>query len=220
MKKIFLIISIILIARCTFAQKIGLGIEGGINMASINPVAPQSLGASSQSRATFRFGLTLDYKLTGFNIQPGLFLSGKGNTSTTVQNFISNGSPVPYYQTNSTNVTYIELPVNVLYKHIVKPGTLYVGAGPYVAYAVYGSYTTKATMNDYYKQANSTSIGFGNGDDQLKSVDYGVNILANIVLNNGLKLGLNYGLGLNNISNAGTTSQNRVFSVLIGYTIK
>jgi len=220
MKNVFLIIVLLITSTCVFAQKIGFGIQGGVNMASINPIPPQSPEAISQSRATFQLGATFDFKFTNFNIEPGLFLSGKGNTSKSVQNFVSNGANVPYYQANSTNVTYIELPVNVLYKHNLKLGTVYLGAGPYVAYAIWGSYTTKATMNDYYKRVSSTDVVFGSGNDQLNRVDFGANVLGNIVLNNGLKLGLNYGLGLSNLSNTGSKSQNRVLSVLIGYTIK
>ena len=220
MKRIFLITSFLFIGHCLFAQKINIGLQGGINMASINANAPQNFDGGSQAHATFQFGVTVDYLFQTFNVQSGVLLTGKGNTSTTVQNLISNGSPVPYYQTNSTNVSYIEVPVNLLYKHSLRAGTLYFGAGPYVAYALWGSYSSKIDMNEYYKRASSTSISFGNGTDQLRSFDYGVNVVANFVMNNRLKLGLNYGLGLNNVSNSGLTSQNRVASLVIGYNFK
>jgi hypothetical protein len=49
-------------------------------------------------------------------------------------------------------------------------------------------------------------------------MDYGANVLAGLELKNGLKLGLNYGLGLTNITNTGESAKNRVFSVVVGYS--
>lgn len=221
MKKIFLVITFLLTSHYIFAQTFGFGIQGGVNMASINPTAPQSFGGNTQAHATFQFGATFDFKFkNNLSLEPGILLTGKGNTSVVVQNFISNGHLEPYYQTNSTNVTYIEIPVNVLYRHEVKLGALYVGAGPYLATAMWGSYRTQQDINTYYKNASTTSASFGSGSDQLKSMDFGINGLAGIVMNNGLKLGLNYGLGLSNITNSGGSSQNRVASLVVGYNFK
>lgn len=216
MKKIFLIITFLATAHSLFAQKVKFILQGGMNLASISPNAPQSGGGGSQAQATFQFGGIIDIPLNAVSLQTGILLNGKGNFSTTTENFVSNGNPVPYSLRHLTNITYLELPVNIVYRHPVKPGSLYFGAGPYIARAVWGSYSTKASMNTYYKKVVSTDMSFGNGTDQLKSMDYGANILAGLQMKNGLKLGLNYGLGLTSITNTGS-AQNRVLSLVVGY---
>ncbi|MES2279000.1 MAG: porin family protein [Bacteroidota bacterium] len=217
MKKIFLVITILFTAHCLFAQNVKFGIQGGMNMASIGPNAPQNGGAKSQAYATFQFGGVLDIAFKDFTLQPGILLTGKGNHSTTTENFVSNGAPVPYTMTHLTNVSYIEVPVNFLYTHAVKPGKFYAGAGPYIAHAVWGSFSQKSDLNTYYKNVKMTDITFGSGTDQFNATDFGANVLAGLELNNGLTLGLNYGLGFSNITNDGTSAKNRVFSVVVGY---
>lgn len=220
MKKIILALTFLLAAPCLFAQNVTFGIQGGINIPTIGPTDPQNTGAGAQIYPTFQFGGVLDVKLKHFSFQPGIFITGKGNRSVTTENFVSNGNPVPYNMTHITTLGYIEVPLNIVYKHTIKPGALYFGAGPYAAYAVWGSYDNKSVLNTYYNRVARTDVSFGSGSDQLKSMDYGANILAGLEMNNGMKLGLNYGLGFSNISNAGISSKNRVFAVVIGYKIK
>ena len=40
------------------------------------------------------------------------------------------------------NLSYIEIPVNLLYKPVVGNGKLLLGFGPYIAYGIGGKYKT------------------------------------------------------------------------------
>jgi hypothetical protein len=220
MKKILLALMLLFTAHCLRAQNIGFGLQGGLNMSTISPKSPQSGGGGSHVYATFQFGGLLDIRFKDFTLQPGVLLTGKGNRSVTPENFISNGIPTPYTLTHLTNITYIEVPINFLYTRAVKPGKFYAGAGPYIARAVWGSFGEKSTMNTYYKRVSSTDITFGSGADQINTTDFGVNILAGLELKNGVKMGLNCGLGLTSITNDGTSARNNLLSVVVGYRFK
>ena len=59
-------------------------------------------------------------------------------------------------------------------------------------------------------------------NDNLKSVDFGVNFLAGYQLSSGLNFGAGYGLGLTNLTPTSTSStnveqNNRVLSFTLGY---
>ena len=70
--------------------------------------------------------------LLHFSIQPGIFYSTKGEKDT--KEFI--GANQNYYPSTS-ELDYIELPINFLYKAKLSPAiTLNLGGGPYMAYGV------------------------------------------------------------------------------------
>lgn len=220
MKKILLIIAIIATTHNLFAQKTKFTIQGGMNLANIGPVAPQNDGGNWQARARFQIGGLFDFDFKGFTLQPGILLNGKGNTSKTTENLISNGNNVPYDVLHNANITYVEVPVNILFRQAVKPGAVYFGAGPYIAHAVWATHSDKSTISTYYKRDNSSEVDFGSGAGQYNATDFGFNVLAGFELKNGIRLGFNYGLGLSNITNDGNSSKNRVGSFVVGYQFK
>ncbi|QKJ30251.1 PorT family protein [Mucilaginibacter mali] len=220
MKKILLIIAIIATTHSLFAQETKFTIQGGINLANIGPVAPLNGGGNWQARAKFQIGGLFDLNFKGFTLQPGFLLTGKGNVSQTTENLISNGSNVPYTMLHSVNITYAEVPVNMVFRQAVKPGNIYFGAGPYIARAVWGTYSNKSTISTYYKRDISNEASFGSGTDQFNAMDFGLNALAGFELKNGMRLGFNYGLGFSNITNDGNSSKNRVGSFVVGYQFK
>ena len=153
-----------------------------------------------------------DYKLkTGFNagvnaeipvgidfyLQPGLLFSTKGAKAN-----VGDGK---------INLSYLELPVNFVYKPELGEGRMVLGFGPYAAYAIGGK--TKDPDSD---------IEFGDQPDEWKRFDAGANLLAGYEFSNKLSFQLNAGLGLirlNNRADDDTKSslKNTGFGVSLGY---
>jgi hypothetical protein len=90
--------------------------------------------------------------------------------------------------TGTRTFHYLELPVNLLYNFKIKPGKIFVGAGPYIGYLLsangHNTTTTNGTAN-----YSETKFVVGNGGDY-KRIDLGVNFVAGIALKNGLLFNL------------------------------
>ena len=215
MKKLYTLILACLISGVAMAQEtsgtaasgIKYGIKAGVNFAKVAFSGDDSEGEDEDMKAqtSFQIGGYADLPLgKSFSVQPGLTLSGKG------VKYEGEG-----YK-DQTNVMYLEVPVNAVYKI----GGLYLGAGPYAAFALSG----KNKYQEEGEEDEEEDIKFGSNEeeDHMKGTDFGVNLLAGYQLSNGLNFGVNYGLGLSNLANtpegADYKMTNRVFSVTVGFS--
>jgi hypothetical protein len=107
--------------------------------------------------------------------------------------------------------SFIEIPVNVVYKFGSGSIKFFLNAGPYFAYGIGGK--TKYG-------GESANIKFGSGDnDDLKPLDFGLNLGAGVEINNFI-ISAHYELGLANLVPAPTDNaeaKNRVIGISIGY---
>ncbi|RZK29866.1 MAG: hypothetical protein EOO61_20060 [Hymenobacter sp.] len=95
------------------------------------------------------------------------------------------------------------------------PNGFFIGAGPSVAFGISGKEEYSDGMN-----SESQTVEFGNGDDQLKRIDFGGNLLTGFQFRNGLLLNLNYNFGLNSLTNDtqdDVTVKSRYFGIRLGY---
>jgi len=210
MKKFYTLILACLLTSGAIAQStsgttsgIKYGIKAGVNLATISISEDDDL----KSITSFQIGGTVDIPVgTSFSVQPGISLSGKGFK------FKGNDSGDSYK--DQTDVMYLEIPVNAIYKI----GGIYLGAGPYAAFALSGKNKWEETYEGETEKGDE-KIKFGSGDDEMKASDFGLNILAGYQLSSGLNFGLNYGLGLSNLMNSDDFKmKNRVFSVTVGFS--
>ncbi len=112
-----------------------------------------------------------------------------------------------------TTLSYIELPVNFIYKPELGEGRMILGFGPYAAYGIGG----KAKIDD-----SESDVAFGDEPWETKRFDAGANLLAGYEFSNKLSFQLNAGLGLVNINNRAendskSTTKNTGFGVSLGY---
>lgn len=197
-----------MVAGNSFAQggdsgsKVKFGVKAGVNIASMT-FKEGGISISPESLTSFHFGGLVDYSISEkLSLQPALMLSGKG--------FKLETAPIEA----SSNLMYLEIPVNVVYKL----GGVYIGAGPYAAFGLSGKYKYEdASDSDNNDEAD---IKFGSNDDSdFKRTDFGINLLAGYQLKNGVNFGVGYGLGLSNISpEDDVTAKNKVFSVSVGFS--
>lgn len=164
-----------------YAQKTSFELEAGISSAFY------SMDSKSNNTSDFKTGFTVGFAVnlkTGvhWGIQPGLSFVQKGGVETEIN------SNIKY----STTLNYIELPVNMTYS---KRDRWFFGFGPFAAYALSGKMKAKGGMN------GEEDIKFGNGIDELKPFDAGVNLLAGYRLQSKVFFSLNISTSLNNLSN-------------------
>lgn len=206
MKKVLLSIAFMAAAATSaFAQIPQLGIKGGVNFADVS-VSSGSVSASLGTLTTYSVGVFADLKAGAISIQPGLFYTGKGFKATNGNS--ADGSA-------EFNLHYLQLPVNFVYHVPIVVGNIYFGAGPFAAMGITG----KAKANDGSGTSVSEDVHFGDGPNDIKKMEYGLQGIAGLQLKGGFLVGLSYDLGLTNIANEADGSiKNKVLGISVGFT--
>ncbi|MEP7372804.1 MAG: porin family protein [Chitinophagaceae bacterium] len=118
------------------------------------------------------------------------------------------------------HVFYFKIPLTVVYHSSLADGKLSFGLGPYIGWALSGKYHRSGGGFENV----STKINFGNdeNEDDLKSLDAGVNLLACYQLKKTISAIAKFDLGITNISpgSADIVYHTRSFSVGIGYWLE
>lgn len=206
MKKL-MFIAVAAIAGTQVHAQLSIQPEAGLNLANMS----NSIGGdkvTTSSITGYKAGALLNIGIAkGFYIEPGVFYSVKGYS----------GEILGF--TAKTTINYLEIPLNLGYRYdLGNAGSLFVSAGPYVGFALSGKIKTEnlpllGTVED--------DLEFGDGNDEMKSIDYGANFSLGYISPIGIYLRAQYGLGLANLSNATNTSmKNRVFGISVGYAFQ
>lgn len=165
-------------------QKTSFGILGGVNFQNLNGKDAEGDKLENKIKPGFHAGLNVQIPIVpDFYFQPGLLFTTKGCKA-------EDDNDV------KINISYLELPLNLVYKPLVGKGHFMLGFGPYLAYGISG----KVKDGD-----DSEDIEFSNKVDSpqtaltLRPFDAGANIFAGYELPVGLFFQLNTQLGLLNI---------------------
>lgn len=207
MKRTLLLICLAGICSFSFGQSIKFGIEGGVNLSKL-AASSSGLTLTSSTLTGFRVGGVVDVGFENFSLQPGLFYSTKGGSYGSA----SDGG------TAKLTLNYVEIPVNLVYNIPVIIGKVFIGAGPYVAMGVSGKGTTTGAFTSSGSGSETENITFGNGPNDTKNPDYGINFMGGVRFKGGFLVSAGYGLGLGNLSNDNSGSiKNRVINISVGY---
>jgi Outer membrane protein beta-barrel domain len=186
-----------------YAQsKTTFGIRAGVNFQNLNGKDSNGDKLNNDLKTGFNAGVNAEIPVgIDFFVQPGLLFTTKG-----AKYEIANVEV-------KRNQSYIEIPVNFLYKPELGDGRLLLGFGPYAAFAVGG--TIKGGNYDI-------DLKFGNEIGESKSFDAGANLLAGYEFKNKISFQLNAGLGLVNMYNRPdndnkSSVKNTGFGVSVGY---
>lgn len=193
-------------AMATTQAQTRIGVKAGFNNAYLSTEQNEF----TQRRAGWHAGLVADMSISdNFSIQPQLLLSNKGYRTKDITLTTPAGQvTVPSV---SYRFTYLELPVNIIFKPKVGSGRLLVGAGPYVAMAIGGKAGDEKIKFDGKKSSEA-----GDGKMHAKRFDLGANALLGYELKNGLFFNLNYSRGFSNVYADGK-SKNNYFGLSVGY---
>lgn len=187
------------------------GLRAGVNFQNLNgKFAGNDL--DYKLKTGFHVGVNAEIPLADeFYIQPGLLFSTKG------ANWDDNND-------TKTNISYLELPVNFLYKPVLGTGKLLLGFGPYAGYAIGGKVKSDNGDTDLEFESELSQAQALQYLRTYRRFDFGANLLAGYEFSNKFSVQLNAQLGLTNISPeiAGTDSddyktKNTGFGVSVGY---
>lgn len=216
--RFFLFLMILMLsAPLAFAQsadkaRVSFAVLGGVNF--------QNLTGKDADGDKLDNDLIIGYH-AGFNLQipfapqiffqPGLLFSTKGAEGK------YNSTTAKY------NLSYIELPLNVVYKALLGEGAIMVGFGPYIAYGIGGKVKGENDEVDI-EFKNNVKVTDPADVVYFKAFDAGANIFAGYELANGFFFHLNTQLGLlkinpeyENFTDDKTSVKNTGFSLSLGY---
>jgi hypothetical protein len=186
--KLLTLSAILIFSSLALNAQIGFGVLAGVNFQNLNGKDNNGNKLTNDMIIGYHAGVNIQIPIAPeFFFQPGLLLSTKGAKNTY-------GS-----LTGTFRLSYIELPLNVVYKALLGNGKIMIGFGPYIGYAIGG----KATL-DAGSASIKTDIQFQNvvdaGDPVLvayfKAFDAGGNIFAGYELASGIFLQLNAQYGM------------------------
>jgi hypothetical protein len=150
-----------------------------------------------------------------FYFQPGLLFSTKGAKTTT-------GSLTSTYK-----LSYVELPLNFVYRGLLGSGYVIVGFGPYVAYGIGGKVVTKGgdvSLDTDIEFTNTVEVGDPLLTTYFKAFEAGGNVFAGYEMAGGLFAQMNAQLGMlkinpedKRITNDETSVKNTGFGFSVGY---
>jgi len=176
-----------------------LGIKAGAGLSNQRINVTEGSIYSSENFKGYHAGIISDLHLGGnFYLQPQVLFSQKGVTL-----LHTNGHDA------QLKMSYLEVPVNLLYKFNLPCGKIFLGAGGAFSYAVAGKQTIDGQKTNLYK-----------GDKDWKREDISLTFTAGFEFNNGLFASVNSQKGLLNTSNvSGVSAKNESLSVSVGYLI-
>ncbi|MCH5597265.1 porin family protein [Niabella ginsengisoli] len=185
--------------------QVEIGVRAGLNLNNVSYKDGGGDKWDTKINPGFHAGVTFDIPVADeFYVQPGALFSVKGFKTTRSTDFLD------YEGETRWNASYIEVPINFLYKPELGSGKLLLGAGPYVAYGIGG----KAKFDDNISwegggASNSDEVklqfvnDYNDGDDDkysyAKPFDAGANLLVGYEFSNKFSAQLNAQLGLANI---------------------
>lgn len=212
MKRLFLILAVLPIYCISSAQSFGL--QGGLNIASqsIGSSGASNFTLSTGSKAGFLIGATGDFPISSsLSFRPELNYIQKGSKTT--------GETAAEFVTIA--LSYIEVPLNIVYSSAAGHGNVFFGAGPSIGYGISGHVKGKSGGMDIDGDIKFDGKASEDPEDEfghLKALDLGLNIFAGYKFSNNLFASTGYGFGLNNITPTPDSKlKNKGFFIKVGY---
>jgi hypothetical protein len=212
-KMIFISMMTILTVTVSFAQsKTTFGIRGGINFYNINGKDESGQKLDDKIKTGFNAGVNAEIPVgIDFYLQPGVLFTTKGASDVSAND-------------DKITLSYIEVPINFLYKPSLGKGRLLLGFGPYAAFGIGGTYKASNGSNSKVKFKNNVTVAdVLSGNLYFKGFDAGANLLFGYECSSNLSFQLNAGLGLVDIkpdiegSSGRSSLKNTGFGVSVGY---
>jgi hypothetical protein len=190
-------------------DKTTFGVRAGVNFQNITGKDESGHDYDYKMKTGFNVGVNAEIPLApDFYVQPGVLFSTKG------AKMDATGGDI------KVNLSYIEVPINLLYKPTLGSGKLLLGFGPYIGIAVGGK--VKQGSNDVSFQFKN-DVSATETKPTLKRMDFGGNLLAGYELSSKISLQLNAQLGMSNLEpkvngkKSDAKTKNTGFGISVGY---
>lgn len=177
------------VAQSNYPSKTSFAVLGGLNFQNLNGKNAIGNQLDNDLMLGYHAGMNVQIPVAPeFYLQPGLMLSTKGAKNTELADKLS--------------LSYIEMPINFVYKALLGNGHFMLGFGPYLAYGLGGKATWEsgsgtAEYDVKFKKENSSGIA---NTLYFRPFDAGGNIFAGYELPGGLFFQFNTQLGMLNIN--------------------
>lgn len=196
------------------------GLRAGINFQNINGKDENGDKLENDILTGFNIGVNAEIPVgVDFYFQPGLLYTIKGAKSEDV----ILGQTIK----GKMKISYIELPLNFLYKPMLGKGHLLLGFGPYMAVGVSGQAKYKgsgSTLKSDIKFKNKVMNSDPDDVVYIRPLEAGANLLAGYQFANRVSFQLNTQLGLTKINpeyegapDDKTSAKNTGFGFSLGY---
>jgi hypothetical protein len=232
MKKVMLLAVVLALASIAHSQ-VSIGIHGNVIGASMKNTE-DGQDFDLKNRISWKGGLVaqipISYSLT---FMPQLNVLSKGGKMDESETTDFGGTSVTESIKADMKLTYVELPLNIVYSTAGEEGGagFFIGLGPSIGLGLSGKFKgdyTVSAMGQTESEPIDTDIKFdGKNDDEVdandedghfKRLDFGANVIAGYQLSNGVFINAHYNYSFSNINpNAGVESKNRYFGIGIGY---
>jgi len=195
-----------------------LGVKAGLNLSNFFVKDDhETYSEEYKWKSGFHLGATVEFQLGKlWSLETGLLLSTKGHKEMTEDSFLNESIKLKA----STILYYFDIPITAKVSIPVGKMKIYGSLGPYVGFGLIGKSKSELTLNGQTeKEEEDISWGSDEEDDHLRRLDLGLTMAAGIEIKS-IQLGLNYNLGLANISayrDEGATIKNKVIGISLAY---
>jgi hypothetical protein len=213
---LFLLFTTLVIAQSVDERKTRFALLGGVNFQNIT--GKDFFGDKVSSTGVFGFHAGLNAQILvapQFYFQPGLLFSTKGAEISDTD------------VTERIRLSYLELPLNFVYKSQLGSGFIMIGFGPYVGYGISGNANYKSTLGSVDSDVVFTNVVELNDpitSTYFKALDIGGNLFFGYEMASGIFLQLNTQFGMININpednrfpGGKATLKNTGFGLSLGY---
>lgn len=189
-------------------ERTTFGLRAGVNFQNLNGEVA-GIDLDNKLKTGFHIGVNAEIPVAPeFYLQPGVLFSTKGAKSE---------------NDTKTNISYVEVPVNFVYKPVLGTGKLILGIGPYIGFGVGGKIKPEDGDDVDIEFENDIDLDQVDGP-YLRGLDYGGNLLAGYEFSNKFSVQLNAQLGMANLfpkvegeKPDNTKIKNTGFGVSVGY---
>ncbi len=208
--KLFVItILFCIVCNVNYSQNFNILIKGGLNLSNMIVKDDDKT-------------LSDDYKmLPGFHIHPAIeysfsdLFSLEGGIAFQSRGYKVKGDNHKFRLTS----IYLDIPINAKFNFNLGNVNLFCSLGPYVAFGIGGKIYKEGTVHNITKITKRPIKWGSDWDDDLKTVDYGLNFGVGLDINN-FMVGMSYGWGLANlcaIDDLDYKIKNYVLQISVGY---
>lgn len=151
-KRMFVLFAAVIMSAAAFSQ--GFGLKAGVNLQTIN--GKDEAGDKLENDMTIGFSGGLNYEISiaeGFYLQPGLNFALKGAKATEEYEYFEEVYKVDV----KMNLSYLELPIHLVYKPELGSGKIIVGFGPYLGFGIGGK-----LKEEYEGESEEIDVKFKN----------------------------------------------------------
>jgi hypothetical protein len=213
---IFMLSASFAMAQRSDSPGMSFGVLGGVNFQNLNGKAFNGDKLNNDMLLGYHIGANVQIPIVPeFYFQPGILLSTAG---------AKNKSDA---STSTTKLTYLQVPLDFVYKGALGSGFVMVGFGPYLGYGIAGKVITKGDAPTVEQKIVFKSTVTASDNDQVpyyKAFDAGANVFAGYQMGSGIFVQLDTQFGLSKINSKyeafpedKTSVKNTGFGLSLGY---